>query len=271
MLAIQSILTQSITNWKLILINDGSTDSSPSIAQEFASKDKRVLYIDDFQNRGLIYRLNQISDLTETKYLARMDSDDIMMPDRLKKQLDFLILNPEVDLLDTALYTIDELGNPVGLRGDCDIATNKIDILKSTMLNHATIVGKTSWFRANKYDPKYVRAEDYELWIRTHDYSNFKRLKIPLYIVREGRVSVKNYVKSMNTLRIIFSNYGPNILSGLQLKIEIFKTYLKSGIYIFAGFFNFQHLLSQRRNAPLETEQKVYVSEVISNIGKVII
>lgn len=269
MLAIQSILNQTITNWKLILINDGSVDSSTSIAQRFASKDSRVLYIDDTQNRGLIYRLNQIADLTETKYLARMDADDIMMPDRLEKQLHFLVLNPDVDLLDTALYTIDESCNPVGLRGNCEISTNKVEIIKSTMLNHATIVGKTSWFRFNKYDPIYLRAEDYELWVRTHQRSNFRRLKVPLYIVREGRVNIQNYVKSMNTLRIIFSNYGPGILSVSQLKKEILKTYCKSGLYIIAGIFNCQHKLSQRRNTLLNPQEKRYLSAIISEISKV--
>ena len=84
--AIKSVLVQSYTDWELILTDDGSTDTSLSIANEFAKNDKRIIVISDSINKGLSYRLNQIADMTTTRYLARMDADDMMMPRKLKSR-----------------------------------------------------------------------------------------------------------------------------------------------------------------------------------------
>ena len=86
--AVKSILIQSYKDWELILIDDGSTDGSNDIAKKFASIDNRIKLVSDGQNRGLIYRLNQIIDLAKGEYIARMDSDDMMMPGKLAKQME---------------------------------------------------------------------------------------------------------------------------------------------------------------------------------------
>src|SRR5690606_21713898 len=94
-LAIQSALAQTYTGWKLILLDDGSTDNSLAIANEYKKKDARIKVYSDGQNKNLGYRLNQIPELVDTKYLARMDADDIMHPKRIETQLRILEENPE--------------------------------------------------------------------------------------------------------------------------------------------------------------------------------
>ena len=88
--AIQSVIAQSYQNWELILVDDGSSDNSLEIAQDFALKDARIRVICDGKNRKLPYRLNQLILESKGDFIARMDADDIMHPDRLLIQLTYL-------------------------------------------------------------------------------------------------------------------------------------------------------------------------------------
>lgn len=264
---LMSILKQSFSNWKLILINDGSTDRSHDCIPEDILYDSRVTYIRDQVNRGLVYRLNQIADLCDTPFLARMDADDMITPDRIEIQLQYMLEHPDVDLVDSALCSIDENNQVMGMRGMEPIHYSPVDILLKSMLNHATIVGKTSWFKTNKYDPAFVRAEDYELWCRTFTFSTFKRIELPLYIVREGKVNVKNYVRTMRTCRKVLQQYGPQYLSVQQLRKEIFKTYLKSFLYQALGLFGFQDILSKQRNRSLPVQERQKMQSIVSKVA----
>ncbi len=266
---LSSILKQSFSNWKLILINDGSTDRSHEGLSPDILNDPRVTYIHDKTNRGLVYRLNQIADLCDTPFLARMDADDMIVPDRIEIQLQYLLAHPDVDLVDSALCSIDENNQVLGIRGMEPIRYSPVDIMLKSMLNHATIAGKTSWFKANRYDPAFVRAEDYELWCRTFSFSNFRRIEQPLYIVREGKVNVKNYVRTMQTCRKVFRLYGPQYLSAEQLRKEIFKTYIKSFLYQTLGLFGFQDILSKQRNRSLPAHESQKMQLIVSNITTV--
>lgn len=248
--AIQSVYAQTYPNWELILLNDGSTDGSLTLVAELS--DPRVRIVDDNQNRGLVYRLNQIPGLANGKYIARMDGDDMMHPTRIAKQVALLESQPEIDLVDTAAYFIDSNESPVAKIGMEAISRRPQDVIKKAMLIHASVVGKKSWFLANRYDPDYVRAEDYELWCRTYSRSRFERIQEPLYIIRGGHINVENYRSSMATMRRILTNYGPLTLTGWEKRVEIAKTYLKSGIYTIFGRLNMQHKLVALRGKTLD-------------------
>jgi glycosyltransferase involved in cell wall biosynthesis len=88
--AIESILQQSFGNFELLLINDGSTDSSLQIIQQI--KDNRIRILNNDYNMGLIYSLNWGIAEARGKYIARMDADDICLPDRFKKQFEYMEL-----------------------------------------------------------------------------------------------------------------------------------------------------------------------------------
>src|SRR5690606_10265590 len=115
--AIQSIIVQSYANWELILVDDGSSDNSLKIAQEFARKDIRIRVICDGENKKLPCRLNQIIQQSKGEFIARMDADDIMHPNRLEKQIKFLNENPNIDLVSGSLVSIDSHNNVMGTRG----------------------------------------------------------------------------------------------------------------------------------------------------------
>lgn len=263
-LAIKSVIAQTFKDWELFLIDDGSTDNSIKIAENIANSDGRINLICDGTNKGLVYRLNQIIDIANGDYIARMDADDVMLPERLEKQLAVFINNPKNDIVATAVYTIDENDNPIGIRDVDDIdLKNKKDILKKSLLVHPSILVKKEWYLSNKYDKKYIRAEDFELWCRTYTYTNFYRIKEPLLLYREGNINIKNYVTSIKTNRMIYRNYSKGLLSKRELATDIFKSYLKSFLYRFVGFFNLQYLLTAKRNNSLTKKQINYVEKVL--------
>lgn len=268
-LAIKSVLKQTFPYWQLILIDDGSTDDSFKIAKEFTKQDARIQLIHDGLNRGLVYRLNQITNLSKTRYIARMDGDDAMDPQRLEKQICFLMENPDVDVVDTAVYTMDEKNNPVGKRNYNDIDCHPASVVLHALLLHASIVGKTAWFTANPYDEKYLRAEDYELWCRTYANSNFARIKEPLYICREGKVNVNNYAVGSNTVRKIIKKYGRSILPIWRIKVEMGKSRAKVMLYKFFSIMNSQDYLSRKRNISLDEVERLKVKNIINSIEKV--
>jgi glycosyltransferase involved in cell wall biosynthesis len=265
--AIKSVLTQSYINWELILIDDGSTDRSYSIANEFAMLDNRIKLISDGENKGLIYRLNQIIDLANGEYIARMDSDDMMMPNKLQKQMDVLLNDKKIDVLDTAAYTIDENDKPIGMRGMADLSTwNRKRTFKNVLLFHPTVMAKTSWCKKNKYDHKFVRSEDFELWCRTFNYTVFSRVYEPLFLYREGKVNIRNYTYSNRTHRKMLRLNYDGVLSKKELMYEILRSHLKSTLYRIFAIFNLQQALSSKRNIKLTASQITEVHTAINRI-----
>lgn len=265
--AIKSVLLQTFEDWELILIDDGSTDNSYQVAKKFADKDRRIKLISDGTNRGLIHRLNQIIDLAETDYIARMDSDDMMMPEKLEKQMKVLLQNKDVDVIDTAVYTINEKDVPIGFREADDLRHwDSKRILRQALLFHATIIAKLSWYKQNKYDEDFVRSEDFELWCRTFTKTVFYRINEPLFIYREGNVNIKNYVTSNRTHRKILRKYAPGTMTKKELILELFKTHFKSFLYKLFAIFNCQYILSSKRNIKLNESEIILIQRTIQLI-----
>ncbi|MBL0356222.1 MAG: glycosyltransferase family 2 protein [Chitinophagaceae bacterium] len=265
--AIRSVLVQSYKNWELILIDDGSTDRSFDIANEFAKTDHRIKLISDGVNRGLVYRLNQIIDLAIGEYIARMDSDDMMMPNKLEKQMEALEKNNSIDVIDTAVYTIDENDEPTGMRGIDDLSTwDKRKAFKNVLLFHPTVVAKTALYKKNKYDKDFIRSEDFELWCRTFDNTVFARVYEPLFLYREGKVNIKAYTTSNRSHRMLLRKHGSAVLSKTELVSELVKSHLKSSLYRIFAVFNMQHKLSSKRNIKLSISQVNTVKIIIEEI-----
>jgi glycosyltransferase involved in cell wall biosynthesis len=265
--AIKSVFSQTYKNWELILLNDGSTDESLTVASSI--NDHRVKVINDGKNCGLVFRLNQAPSLVSGDFIARMDGDDLMHPERLEKQMKMFFKNPDLDLVDTGAYSIDEFGKPIGVRGLVSINYEPTYIIKNAMLLHASIIGKKEWFEKNKYNPYFIRAEDRELWLRTFKTTKFARVQEPLYIVREGKVNLNNYIKSLKTVVKIYKIFGPKIFTGFELKIEILKSYFKIAVLYILGFLNVHDFVTKRRNGSLTLEELEYVNKMIRNIQSI--
>lgn len=197
--AIQSCINQTYKHWELLLMCDGSTDGSTVIAYEFAKKDDRIKVVNDGENKGMIYRLNQSISLAQGKYYARMDADDIMCITRIERQVTYMIDNPQVDILGASIMTIDTNNNIIG---------SALKSGKVVDFFHPTVLGKTQWFRENPYADWAIRAEDFELWSRTCSKSHFYSLDEPLLFYRQfGIASPNKYIKTELTALKVTTHY----------------------------------------------------------------
>jgi glycosyltransferase involved in cell wall biosynthesis len=209
-MAIYSVYAQSITNWHLILIDDGSTDNSLKIASAF-NWDTRVTVLSDGVNLGLAARLNQISDLATTPFVARMDADDLMSTVRLEKQIMYLSRHPEIDLTSTGLISMNDSCDYRGHRfTPWSVASTFSLLTHSTGIGHATVLGRTEWFIRNPYRGNFDRTEDMELWVRTNQRQDLKiaLLADNLYFYREfDSTSTQKVRRSLRSHRLIAKEY----------------------------------------------------------------
>ena len=244
-LAIESVLQQTYTDWELLLLDDGSTDNSLSIAQSYAQKDSRIRVLSDSKNRKSGYRHNQAAQLTKTKYLAKMDADDIMHPNRIARQVEILETHSEIDVLGTNAYIINDDNKVIGTRYPID-SEERLEQVKDFM--QPTIMAKTEWFLTNPYDIEAIRLEDAELWYRTHSKYHFVRLNEPLLFYREvGNNYYKKYFLAQQSKAYIFSKY-PN---ESYWKHYFRANFLKGIVYRIAHIFGMEQWLVNRRNVKI--------------------
>lgn len=263
--ALRSVFAQTFSNWELVLLDDGSTDRSLAIARSV--RDPRVRVFSDGENRGLSFRLNQIADLAEGKFLARMDADDLMHPRRIERQMEYLEKHPDVQVLGTATITIDGRSNPLGLRGDGEIDGSAYSVLKGPPLIHPTVMARTSWFRENRYDGGYVRAEDHELWVRTAGRSMLGRISDPLFFYREEeQVVLGKYLRTCQTDRRIVREYGPDRIGRRRVLGLLLRSKLKEWTYRTFSLLGRLDVLLARRSAPLPEGKADEAASVIRSI-----
>ena len=265
--AIKSVIRQSYQNLEIILIDDGSSDDSLKIAKEFDNVDKRVQVISDGRNLGLPKRLNQLSKHAKGIYYARMDADDMMHPDRIKTQIEYLNRHTSVDLLGSGLIAIDNENNITGLRKGSLLENITLKmVIRMTWAVHPTITGRLEWFKNNPYDENLRRAQDYELWIRTVDHSKFVKLKEAYLFYREASTpSLAKYFQSTKyTLNIFVINRKKLGLINL-FKLSINKLF-KLAVYFVFSIFGQTNKLIERRSVELENKDKVFYTSIIKNI-----
>jgi glycosyltransferase involved in cell wall biosynthesis len=262
--ALRSVFAQTFQNWELIIIDDNSTDGSFEIVRSV--KDPRVRVYREAERKGFVWALNQMTHLARGKYYARMDADDMMHPERLFKQIDYLKTNPDVDVVDTSIYSMDQQCRVIGVRGIDPIDSRPAVLLRGKFIHHATTMGRTEWFRNNPYDPKYIRAEDCELWCRTFKTSQFSRIRESLYFVREGLVNLNNYLLSCKTIRQIIKVYGPLYAGKYRVIQLILESYIKGYAYRFFSLVNSHDILVNLRNQTLSKKGKAVANNTIEQI-----
>jgi glycosyltransferase involved in cell wall biosynthesis len=182
--AIDSILNQTFTNFEFLIINDGSTDDTESIVLSYT--DPRIRYIKNEHNIKLIATLNKGILLAKGKYIARMDADDISLPNRLAEQINFLEKNPQVGLCGTFMKT---LGNTkdytIGYQVNSD--NIKFRLLFDTHFPHPAAVLRKSVLDEFKleYEAEFIHVEDYVLWNRMAEHTELAIIPEVLVIKRE--------------------------------------------------------------------------------------
>ena len=109
--AIESIIAQTYPNWQMIMCDDGSSDNTYEVAEKYVKSDpERFVLIKNETNQGLNITLNNCLAIADGDYVARMDGDDISLPERFEKEVDFLNNHPEFAIVSTPMILFDESG-----------------------------------------------------------------------------------------------------------------------------------------------------------------
>lgn len=213
--AVISIVQQTLVDWELIIIDDGSSDRATDTIRDI--RDSRIRILRDGANRGLAARLNEAIDLARGKYFARMDQDDISYPERLARQLALLEQNPELDLVAVRCVAIDADNKLAGAL-PCALTHDEIcaSPWRSFHLPHPTWMGKTAWFRRHRYaTPGPFFCEDQELLLRSHRESRFAT--VPEYLFAYRVRATINWEKTFKTRKTLLCIQLRHFLAMRQL------------------------------------------------------
>lgn len=193
--SIDSILQQTFKDFEFIIINDGSSDSVKELLNNFCRSDVRIKLFHQ-ENKGLIASLNFGIEKSQGKYIARMDADDISLPDRFELQYRFMENNREVSLLGSAINYIDQEGATIGNfyypTTDSEL---KEKLPLSNYFAHSSVMMRTETVkRLGGYSQAYIHAEDYDLWLRFSETSSIANLPTILlqYRVHTSNISSNN-------------------------------------------------------------------------------
>ena len=182
--AIESVLHQTFRDFEFIIVDDGSRDKSLEIMNSYSAKDSRIRIIEK-ENTGLPDSLNVGIQAAKGDWIARIDTDDLCEPQRLKKQFDFAASDPELVLVGSAYHEIDEEGRVQKLQFYPETHTDlKKNLLhKKRFFAHSSAFYKTDAVRkAGGYRPRIKKSEDYDLWLRLSE--NGKLACIPEPLIR---------------------------------------------------------------------------------------
>ncbi|MBB3161070.1 glycosyltransferase involved in cell wall biosynthesis [Rhizobium laguerreae] len=166
--AVRSILDQSFCDFDFLIIDDASTDATPSILTSLAEEDPRIKILRLSQNVGLAAALNKGLRSTTSPLIARMDGDDISDPNRLQVQLNYLRQHPEVDVVGSYARDMDELGVLTGRLRKVPVSTTDTKRLVwcDPVIHPSAVFHREKILSLGGYDPRLRRRQDYDLWFR---------------------------------------------------------------------------------------------------------
>lgn len=228
--SIDSILSQNFEDFELIIINDGSTDSSWEIISSYA--DERIVLIDQ-ENAGLPVSLNRAIQVAKGQYLARQDADDVSLPTRLAEQVAYLNAHPQCALLGTwADIVMDSTPTDRGLyhphlNGDIQIKL----LFFNCFVHSSVMIRKSALEKSGLYpeDPDKFPPEDYDLWLRIAKYHEVANLPKSLLQYRELESSIsRSKLDIMQTRAELMSFHALQEILGEVFMDEDIKTLVKA-------------------------------------------
>ncbi|VVB64168.1 Glycosyltransferase AglG [uncultured archaeon] len=165
--AMESILNQTFEDFEFIIVADKSTDTTDAILDDLQEKDDRIKVFDQ-ERIGLIAALNKGCRIAKGKYIARMDADDVSLPNRLEKQVQYMEEHPEIGVLGTGIRYIDEIGRS-GNTLHNPINPNLVKFylhLENCIVHPSVMMRRDIIEQLGFYNPDAKHAEDYDLWAR---------------------------------------------------------------------------------------------------------
>lgn len=178
--SIRSIQTQTFHDWELIVVDDGSTDRTPQILDQVQHEDTRIR-VHTQSKQGLVAALNQGIMMARGEYIARMDADDISMPDRFAVQLEYLDDHHDIGICGSWIETFGAKTSEI-VEYPRDDGAIRCQLLFAPSLAHPATMFRRSLIVDHHlfYDERAVHAEDYDLWVRASRHTRFANVPITL-------------------------------------------------------------------------------------------
>ena len=219
--AIQSIISQTYTNREFVIIDDASNEATQQILSKYKS-DPQFKIVRQAKQNGLTRNLNIAIGLCNGDLIARMDADDICLPDRFQKQVDWLQQYPETDTVAGFVEFIDEKGNPKGIwKDDRERITNKqIESLLPwrSCIAHPTVMFRKEILREFKYNEAQTHSQDWDMWLRLADHGKIiEKIPEPLLLYRvhdKSTTSLSNKGSALKKMQQTYRCYLQSIASG---------------------------------------------------------
>ncbi len=242
--AVESILSQTFTDFELIVIDDGSGDRTAEILRGYARADARLRILSNGNNRGIPKTRNIGIKAARGRYIAWQDADDISLPERLQKQFDYMEKHSEVALLGTAKNTISDTGELLKENVVSLLKPKFEDLLQmNRFVNGSTMIRKSALEVVGGYDETFYSAEDYELWLRIAKRFPVANLPEVLYIYR---VHLESMINKFRHTNILYTLLAREIYSN-KVVAEIYSQVPKKESEFYVRFFSKENKIRYHR------------------------
>jgi glycosyltransferase involved in cell wall biosynthesis len=188
---LHSVLNQTFVDFECLVIDDASTDQTCALVERIAAQDARVKLFRKEQNTGYTESLNMGIGLARGRYIARMDADDICMPQRFEKQVAFMEANPGCVMCGSAYRLIH---NNHTVQGPVTHSDIMLGLLYGNVFCHPSVMIRNEILRKNniRYDTRYEPSEDYSMWVHLSNFGTLANLPDVLLAYRLHPESVSN-------------------------------------------------------------------------------
>lgn len=226
--AIESILNQSYTDFEFLILDDCPENDRESIVKSYP--DKRLKYFKNERNRGISFTRNKLMEMAKGEYLAVMDHDDISLPERFEKQVAFLDEHPEVGVVACWAEEFPKFKKLMWPVEDIQIKTNLMEIC--CLIHPATMMRKSVLVENHiEYEAEFSPAEDYRLWGRLIEYTNFHNIPEVLFKYRNHLNNTTHTQRdkmalATQAIHAFVQNKYP-LLYSQYLKIRYVKRYIR--------------------------------------------
>ena len=264
--AVDSVLNQSFDDFELIVINDCSTDKTGEILEQYAARDARVRVHTNEANLRLPSSLNKAISLAEGKYIARMDADDICLPDRFEKQYAFMEAHSDIALSSCRFMTLkNQVISSGGCGGKTDNESIKAMLLVTNPILHPGIIAKAEVIRELGYDKSFTCTEDMEIWSRFVMAGHKIEIQpeyLMIYRLHDKQITETTRERQRGEVKALQKRYYGALLEEMSGDLEDFYIngiYFRDGADIgkFCKFFKWLKA-ANRKNGKIEKEALYY-------------
>jgi glycosyltransferase involved in cell wall biosynthesis len=219
-LALDSILAQTYPHWHLTIWDDGSTDSSPTIAREYASFDPRIHFI-PAPHTGRANALRAAIAASKHRYLAWIDSDDLLAPDALAATVTILDRHPHIGMVYTDHAIVDDRGSILGLGARCQIPYSKERLLIDFMTFHFRLLRREIYDLVGGIDLDFPQAQDYDLCLKISEIAEIYHHRQVLYYYRSHPDTISASQKAQQTERAATAVRNALVRRGLSHRYRL--------------------------------------------------